>query len=322
MPDTTPPSLLLLGSPSITLEYGDTFTDPGATATDNVDGVLEVTVTQPNLEQLGVQLIVYQAIDAAGNAATLARELTIVDTTPPVITLMGAQSMTLEYGDTFTDPGATATDLANGAIEVTATSPNLEQLGAQVIVYEATDANGNAATLSRELVIQDTTPPAITIVGAASITIELGETYFDDGATATDNFDDTIEVDVDLTQINADQLGEYEVLYTAIDSSGNFTSVARTLIVEPVPVFTIRLDWTPPEFRQDGAPLDVNDITAYKVYMGSDDENMDVVATVNQSDITTTDIEDLNRGVYFISISAVDHNDLESPISDPVRTIL
>ena len=45
----TPPVISLLGSSTINLTVGDTFTDPGATATDDVDGDINffnVCITQ------------------------------------------------------------------------------------------------------------------------------------------------------------------------------------------------------------------------------------------------------------------------------------
>ena len=38
----------------------------------------------------------------------------------------------------------------------------------------------------------DTTVPVITLVGDATVTIEVGSTYTDDGATASDNYDGDI----------------------------------------------------------------------------------------------------------------------------------
>ena len=43
--DTTAPVITLAGSSTINLTVGDTFTDPGATATDDVDGDLTSSIT-------------------------------------------------------------------------------------------------------------------------------------------------------------------------------------------------------------------------------------------------------------------------------------
>ena len=106
--------------------------------------------------------------------------------------------------------------------------------------------------------------------------------------------------------------------YTVPDTSGNTGDTLRELIVERSPVFTIMLEWVAPEFRQYGVPLSLADIAGYKVYMGNDDSNMDVIALV--ADLANSlEVEELSRRVYYIAISAIDENQLESPTSEAVR---
>jgi hypothetical protein len=244
------------------------------------------------------------------------------DTTAPVIVLNGNSSIALEYGVAFNDPGASATDNVDGSVEVIASRPNLEALGTTEIVYTAVDAAGNSSSLTRELIVQDTTPPEINLMGDATVTIELGESFSDSGAIANDNYDGELEVSVDFSEVDLEQVGSYNIFYAVSDTSGNTSVTSRELIVEPQPLVAIMLEWLAPEFRQDGTPLSVDDIAGYKVYMGNDDSDMDVIAFVNEPSANSLEVEDLSRGVYYIAISAIDENQLESPISDAVRLIL
>ena len=90
-PDTTPPVITLLGNPAVTVEVQSTYTDAGATATDNVDGNITpriVTVNPVNTAKLGSYTVTYDVKDNAGNAAKqVVRSVKVVDRTPPVITL-------------------------------------------------------------------------------------------------------------------------------------------------------------------------------------------------------------------------------------------
>ena len=43
--NTTPPVVTLNGEPTMALKVGDAYNDEGATATDDVDGSLSVTIT-------------------------------------------------------------------------------------------------------------------------------------------------------------------------------------------------------------------------------------------------------------------------------------
>jgi hypothetical protein len=68
--DTARPVIQLNGAPEISMEVGTAYTDPGATATDDIDGVLTPTVAIPvDPAVIGTFTVTYTAIDSAGNAA-------------------------------------------------------------------------------------------------------------------------------------------------------------------------------------------------------------------------------------------------------------
>ncbi|MDE1946105.1 MAG: DUF5011 domain-containing protein, partial [Patescibacteria group bacterium] len=76
------------------------------------------------------------------------------DTIPPVITLNGANPMNLTVGDTFADPGATATDDVDGTVPVTASGTvDTSTAGTYTITYTASDAAGNTATDTRSVIV-------------------------------------------------------------------------------------------------------------------------------------------------------------------------
>ena len=70
IPETTPPVITLVGSPSIILTEGDDYIEQGATAVDNFDGVLTVVITGAvDTSTVGDYTLHYNVSDAAGNAA-------------------------------------------------------------------------------------------------------------------------------------------------------------------------------------------------------------------------------------------------------------
>ena len=77
----------------------------------------------------------------------------------PQITLQGANPLTLVRGQTFTDPGATATDPEDGTLAVTAdcSSVNVNTVGSYTCSYRAQDNAGNVATAVRTVNVVDTT---------------------------------------------------------------------------------------------------------------------------------------------------------------------
>jgi beta-glucanase (GH16 family) len=78
----------------------------------------------------------------------------------------------------------------------------------------------------------DTIKPAISLTGPAIVTIEEGESYFDQGATASDNVDLFLTDSIVKTGSVGNTVGTYTLIYTVQDSAGNSASVTRTVIVE------------------------------------------------------------------------------------------
>jgi uncharacterized repeat protein (TIGR01451 family) len=167
--DATPPVITLGGASSMTVECHTSFTDPGATVADNCSGSAPVTVSgSVNVNAPGTYTLTYTATDAAGNTATpVTRTVTVVDTTPPIITLNGASTLTVECHTSFTDPGAAASDSCDTSVPVSVSGAvNVNTPGTYVLTYRASDGSGNAATpVTRTVKVVDTTPPTITLNG-------------------------------------------------------------------------------------------------------------------------------------------------------------
>ena len=82
------------------------------------------------------------------------------DTTPPNISLLGNNPMTISLNNTTaTDPGATAEDDEDGSVNVTSdwssTNPNVNLAGTYIITYTATDAAGNQAEETRTVIVKN-----------------------------------------------------------------------------------------------------------------------------------------------------------------------
>ncbi|XOV93542.1 MAG: immunoglobulin-like domain-containing protein [Bacteroidota bacterium] len=92
------------------------------------------------------------ASNAAGDSDTFTDDITITitDDTAPVITLVGDETLCLNVGDTYTDPGATATDDTDGditsSIVVGGDAVDTGTPGIYEVTYNVSDAEGNAAT--------------------------------------------------------------------------------------------------------------------------------------------------------------------------------
>ena len=230
--------ITVLGANPVTVEAGTTYNDAGATA----DGGEAVTASGTvDTNTVGVYTIYYSASDDNGNQASATRTVNVVDTNAPVITVLGANPVTVEAGTTYNDAGATAQDTFDGDISSSITSTNnidMTTLGTYSVIYNVADSNGNnAIPLIRTVNVIDTTAPVISINGASVVDIQLDSAYNDAGATAIDVFEGDLTGSISvINNVDVSTAGTYTVTYDVSDSSGNQANqVVRTVNVNSAP---------------------------------------------------------------------------------------
>ncbi len=164
------------------------------------------------------------------------------DTTAPVITLTGANPQVIEAGTAYVELGATASDNRDGdlssAIVIDTSQVDTQMPGSYAVTYTVTDAAGNSGTATRTVVIEDTTPPVITLLGDDPQVIVAGNPYIELGATASDTLDGDLsaQIVIDATAVDTMVAGDYTVTYDVTDAAGNAAvTVTRTVRVELPP---------------------------------------------------------------------------------------
>ena len=218
----------------------------------------------------------------------------------PTIQLNGTNPHIIEVFSGYSEPGATADDIEDGILtgSIVITGSNqvdTTQLGSYFIQYSVTDSDSNTTVVDREVRVVDTTAPVITRAGAASVTVEVGATYSEQGAMATDNYDTAVTVVVGGDTVDAATVGTYIVTYNAYDSSGNAaTQVTRTVNV---------VDTTPPTITINSAnPLLVPFGGAFSRPTYTTSDNSTGIVTVNVTENVNTNV----TGAYTVEYAATD----------------
>lgn len=108
VPDNTPPVIVLAGSNPLDLTLGDAYVEPGATATDSVDGDISgnisIDASAIDVNTIGSYPVTYNVSDAAGNAATEVVRTVNVNAVPTtdVFFTIEPPITTVDEDDTFT----------------------------------------------------------------------------------------------------------------------------------------------------------------------------------------------------------------------------
>ena len=306
--DTTGPIITLLGPDPQTIEVGSAYSELGATASDDVDGDIsgDIVIDSSNVDTntVGSYVVTYDVNDSEGNSALqVTRTVDVVDTTLPIITLLGDNPQTFEVGTAYSEFGATALDNYDGnitsSIVIDALDVDTNTVGSYEVRYDVADSEGNdAVQVTRTVNVIDTGMPFITLLGTTPVTIEVFTPYVDDGATAFDAYDGNL-TDQIVTVDNVDQnvVGNYTVTYDVTDSSNNDAiQVTRTVHV---------VDTTNPIINLSGiTPVTIEVHTAYVDDGATATDNYDASVTV----ITTGTVDSDTVGDYTLHYNAMDSN--------------
>jgi hypothetical protein len=184
--DKHQPIIFLKGSDPLIIEAynGGTYTDAGATCTDEIDGDLSSAIVVSgdkavNLARTGKYIINFNCKDAHNNQGDqLSRTVIVRDTTRPTLYMKSNKFLVIEGSFPYQDPGATAYDSLDGdltkKIQSNAKIVNVDSQahtgnnfnkgpGLWKIHYNVKDSDGNSAhTICRTVVLKDTLPPIIT----------------------------------------------------------------------------------------------------------------------------------------------------------------
>jgi len=291
---------VVTGTLSYTVEVATSSIDylGNLNITDDFDDELMINMddSEVNLNHVGNYIGFIFITDNNQNTTMVEITVDVVDTTPPII--IGFHDYTIEVLTPFIDylGDVTAHDLYDGDISVTYNDSlvNLNQIGTYDVILSAIDFNGNSLAKTITITVVDTTPPDI--IGLQNITVEVLTPSID--YLAGINIIDYSDVDIEVIDdnVNLNRVGTYEVMITAIDTSGNSSIESMTVIVldSTNPIITGHVNYC------------VEVFTPYINYLENitviDMHDDDLVIQANDSQVNLNEI-----GVYEVIITASDH---------------
>jgi hypothetical protein len=213
------------------------------------------------IRQLGRHAVTLVVDDGHDHTATANAVLTVVDTTPPVLTV--PKDIAVEQATRagkVVNFAVTAEDICDANPQIVCTPPSGTEfpLGDTEVTCTATDASGNSPAPRKFTVhVVDTTPPVLTVPG--DITVEQATkagTCAKFRVAAEDICDANPQIVCTSPSGTEFPLGDTEVTCTATDASGNVSAPGKFtvhVIDTTVPVLTLPDDITVEQAASEGS---------------------------------------------------------------------
>lgn len=202
----------------------------GIFAEDNKDGnitsLIQINKEGLNNNLLGDYQITYEVIDSSDNKTITEGVISIIDTMAPVIECNGEINIevhsTVENWIDYFNISDNYDD--NPIVTFDVDSVDLTRLGSYEINVTAIDNEGNEAIESVNVLVSDQIKPKVDIIDHISVDVFSEEVDYLNYISVSDNYDDIPIINIDKSNVNLNEIGEYIVFITVTDSSNNVTT--------------------------------------------------------------------------------------------------
>ncbi len=234
----------------IAVSYGNDAASGGSNIKIYIDGVLEATSANQSINADGSRVPFLVGVEGTGTnkfggqmddiliwntcrtQAEILEDLKGNVTGSPLRNYDGS----IATANQLTDQSSNA-----GHVDISSLASTSVQASGVPVVLTATDGTGNSAFAKAYITVEDNTAPGITLTGDATMSLSVGGTYSEPGATATDNCGvATGGVVIAGHTVDTATAGDYTITYNITDVNGNAaTQVTRTVSVVDPPVLSI-----------------------------------------------------------------------------------
>ena len=192
-------------------------------------------VASPSSLALGANTVTWTATDGSGNFETSTQIVTVVDMQDPTFDTLADISVNADSGVcTYESSQLTVPSAAdNCSVVSVVASPESLGLGANIVTWTATDANGNTATSTQNVTVIDNQDPTIVAPIAISVNAD-GDLCTASGVALgipTITTDNCSVQSVTNDAIEPFEPGDTTVTWTITDGSGNTATATQIVTV-------------------------------------------------------------------------------------------
>jgi hypothetical protein len=320
--DNTPPNALC-SNITVQLDVNGmaiiTTADIDNGSNDNC-GIASMTLNNTDFScaDVGSNTVTLTVTDINGNVSTCTSTVIVEDNVPPVAI---CQDITIQL-DANGMASITTADIDNGSndacgiasLALDITTFTCDDVGSNTVTLTVTDVNGNVATCTAKVTVQDNIPPTVFCQnldvyldenGTGSITAnEVDNGSFDNCGIAV--------MSVTPRHFDCDNVGDNTVTLFVKDVNGNSSTCTAVITVH---------DTIPPEVKcvDVFAFLDENghvDVTPYSVFDGGGDNCDNFTLSMNASSFGCDDV-----GPNEVTLTAVDDNGNSSSCNATITVV-
>jgi len=249
----------------VTTEFDATFTDncTSGSITNDFNGTATIA---GEILPIGITAVVWAVDDGNGQTATCTTVITVEDNEDPVITCVADATrdtnsgvcdytvVTTEFDATFTD-NCTSGSITNDFNGTATIAGEILPIGITTVVWTVDDGNGQSATCTTVITVEDNEAPIITCVADATrdtnsgvcdytvVTTEFDATFTDNctSGSITNDFNGTATIAGAVLPI-----GDTIVVWTVDDGNGQTATCTTVITVEDneAPIITCVADAT------------------------------------------------------------------------------
>ncbi len=286
-------------------------------STDNL-GITSYALSNTTFScaDLGSNTVQLTVMDASGNSDVCAATVTVVDNTPPSVTLQLSYNFPLPSGgqDTLLLSDILVSSSDNCGIDTITYSPSVfscSDVGAQTVQVTAVDESGNSVTSSMTVYVMDTVFPVALAVDTALYLSASGNVILTAAEVDAGSYDDCgiNWMSLNKTSFFCFDTGVNNVTFTAVDFGGNVTPAYITVTV---------YDTITPVTIGQNIQVNLSTSNPYVITPGDVDngsyDNCSITQSLSQTTFSAV-------GVYDVDLTSTDPSGNSSTVTVQVEVI-
>ncbi len=223
------PSFSVLGEEKMVIPVFSEYVEPGASAHFREQDISDKISVKGSVDTsvVGDYAVEYD-FTHSGHYYYAVRNVKVVDTVSPELSLSGDSEITVSALDLYSEPGFAANDNYDGDLTASVKSERTKSEDDKyIITYTVSDSSGNTVTAQRIINVKDIIKPKFSSNKGSFINVVKGSEFNMPTVTASDDLDGDITSKISSSgSVDTGATGVYKLEYSVSDTAGNTATLS------------------------------------------------------------------------------------------------